>query len=152
MKNQNKVERYYKKFQEASQAVEDYIDEVGNCLEESDYIANASEFRETLEQKTDAREAARIQLERVVREERIGVGPITVSNRVTVVYDGKYLFDNLDPSIRDKVVTIEYKVNSTEFKRLSSSGEIDQDKVQGAILDRKESVALKGVPTKIGLG
>lgn len=152
MKNKKKVDRYYRKFQETSKAVEDYIDEVGQCLEEGEYIQDASEFRETLESRTDAREAARIQLERVVREEQVGVGPITVSNRVTVSYDGEYLYNNLDPSIRDQVVEVVYKVKGTEFKRLSANGEIDASKVEGAILSRKETVALKGVPTKIGLG
>jgi len=94
VQNRKKVDRYFGKFQEAAQAVDDYIDEIGSCLEEAEFIADASEFRETLEQRTDAREASRIQLERVVREEQLGVGPITVSNRVTTTYDGAYLYNN----------------------------------------------------------
>lgn len=151
MKNQKKVERYYTQFQSAAQAVEDYIDEVGECLAEAEFIAAPEEFRETLEQKTDAREAARIQLERVVREEQLGVGPITVSNRVTVVYDGEYLYNNLPENLRDQVIDVVYKVNNAKFKDLTASGDITQDQVASAIVSRKESVALKGVPQKIGL-
>lgn len=151
MKNEKKVKRYYKQFQEAAQGVEDYMDEVGDCLAEANYIADSSEFRETLEQKTDAREAARIQLERVVREEQLGIGPITVSNRVTVNYDGKYLYDNLPENLRDKVVEVVYKVKSAEFKKLATNGEISAEEVSDAIVGRKESVALKGVPQRIGL-
>lgn len=151
MHNTKKVGRYYNKFQEAAQAVEDYIDEVGGCLADEGYIAEASEFRETLEQKTDAREAARLQLERVVREEQLGIGPITVSNRVTVTYDGKYLYDNLPEDVRDQCVEVVYKVKTAEFKKLTADGTITSDQVNEAILNRKESVALKGVPAKIGL-
>lgn len=152
MKNKKKVERYYRKFQEASQAVEDYIDEVGECLEEGQFIAAASEFRETMEEKTDAREAARIQLERVVREEQLGIGPITVTNRTSVTYDGKYLYENLDPELRDQVVVVEYKVKGPEFKKLAANGKLSPEQVSEAVLQRVNSVAVKGVPTKIGLG
>lgn len=151
MKNEKKVKRYYKQFQKAAQGVEDYIDEVGECLEEAGYIADASEFRESLEQRTDAREAARIQLERVVREEQLGIGPITVTNRVTVNYDGEYLYKNLPEDLRDKVVEVVYKVKSAEFKKLATNGEISTEELSEAIIGRKESVALKGVPQKIGL-
>lgn len=151
MKNEKKVARYYQQFQEAAQAVDDYIDEVGHCLAEADYIADAAEFRESMEAKTDAREAARLQLERVVREEQVGIGPITVSNRVTVTYDGKYLYDNLSEELREQCVEIVYKVKGEEFKKLVASGDIKADHVDSAILSRKESVALKGIPPKIGL-
>lgn len=150
MKNTKKVKRYYEDFQKASQAVEDYIDEVGGCLEECEFISDASEFRETLEERIDKREAHRIQLERVVREEQLGIGPITVQNRTTVTYDGEYLYNNLPEELRDQVVEVAYKVKSPEFKKLATNGSISAEQAAEAILTRKESVALKGVPTKIG--
>lgn len=152
MNNVKKVDSYYKKFLKADQKIDEYIDEVGSELMDCGFCLSPEEFRETLQGMMDERENARIQFERVVREERVSIGPIVVTKRSNTAYDGKYLFDNLDPSIRDEVVEVKYSVKAANIKKLSASGSIPIQILADSIIDTRETVALKGVPSKIGLG
>ena len=148
MSNTNKVNRYYRNFLEASEALYDYIEEVGSCLEECEYISDSREFRDRLDKLIEDRNSATVQLERVVREEKIGVGPITVTERTVIHYDGKTLYRQLSdkPEIRDKIIEIEYKVKTPEFRKAVSDGTLTSEQKDSAILDIKKSTTLKGVP------
>lgn len=148
-----KVSRYYKKFRDAEEAVDSYLNEVGGALAESQYISEPSDFLEALEKRIDDREVARVQLERVVREEQTGIGPITVQNRTVVSYDGAYLYDLFkdNPEVRDQLVEVQYKVKSSAFTKLAHEGTINAKQAGKAVTGRKNTVALRGVPTKIGL-
>lgn len=149
-----KVKRYYRRFNKASEELNDYLEDVGESLADGGYISQASDFLEQLESKTDAREAARLQLERVIREERVSIGPITVENRTTVSYAGEYLYKVLedDPEARDELIEVIYKVRTPKFEQMVKEGRIKPRDVDKAIVARKQTVALKGMPTKIGLG
>ena len=149
-----KVKRYYRRFNKATEELNDYLEDVGESLADGGYVSQASDFLEQLESKTDAREAARIQLERVIREERVGIGPITVENRTTVSYAGKYLWDVFkdDPETRDELIEVVYKVKTPKFNQLVKEGRLKPKDVDKAIEARKQTVALKGLPGKIGLG
>lgn len=152
--DQTKVKRYYKKFRNACEAVDHYIQEVGEILHENNYTKSPTEFAEELENRTDARESARLQLERVVREEKVSIGPIVVENRTTVNYDGEYLYNLFadDEETRDQLVEVVYKVKSAAFNRLATEGRIAPKNVEKAVVSRKHTVALKGMPQKVGLG
>lgn len=149
-----KVKRYYNRFRKASEALEGYLDDVGEALAEGNYISQASDFRDELESRTDTRESARLQLERVIREEEVSVGPVVVENRTTVSYDGEYLFNKFkdDPETRDSLVDVVYKVKTAAFNRMARDGQLTSKDVDKATLGRKRTVALKGMPQKIGLG
>lgn len=151
--NKKKVDRYHSKYQEADQNLEKYLDEVGAALFEGGFTRSADDFRDRLEAVTDARENARLQLERVVREEEIGVGSITVSERTTVTYNGAFLYDLFEsnPKVRDRLIEVVYKVKGPEFNKLSKAGHITPEQATQAVVARKRSIALKGVPKRVGL-
>ena len=152
--DQAKVKRYYKKFRNACESLDRYIAEVGEILFENNYTKSSTAFSEELEDRTDTREAARLQLERVVREEKVSVGPIVVENRTTVSYDGEYLFNLFadDEETRDQLVEVVYKVKPATFNRLATEGRIAPKDINKAVVARKQTVALKGLPQKVGLG
>ena len=149
-----KVKRYYKRFQKASEELQGYLTEVGDALEDGGYVSDSAEFMNELESRTDARESARLQLERVIREEAVSIGPITVENRTTVSYDGAFLYKKLedDPELRDEMIEVVYKVKAPVLNRLVKEGHLSAKDIDKATLARKSTIALKGMPSKIGLG
>ena len=149
-----KVKRYYRRFQKASEALTKYLNEVGDALEEGGYIPQSSDFLDDLERLTDTRESSRLQMERVIREEEVSVGPVVVEHRTTTTYDGAYLYKKFedDPDTRDSLVEVVYKVKPAVFNRLVKEGQISSKAVDKATVARKRTTALKGMPSKIGLG
>lgn len=149
-----KVKRYYRRFQKASESLTGYLEEVGEALAEGGYISQASDFLEDLEGRTDARESARLQLERVIREEEVSVGPVVVEHRTSTTYDGEYLYKKFEkePELRDDLIEVVYKVKPAVFNRLVKEGHVSPKVVDKATVARKRTTALKGMPSKIGLG
>lgn len=132
-----KVKRAYSEWQGAISARDKFMEQHQALFEEFENIL-------------DDQNRKRDRLERVCREEGIGIGPITVNHRNQVKFDGEYLWGLFedDPDIRDELVEIDYKIKRPVFDRLVTDGRIKRAQAARAILEEKQVVALSGVPTK----
>lgn len=114
------------------------------------FMGQYQEIFEEFEEILDEVNRKRDRLERVCREEGVGVGPITVSRRTKTTYDGRFLYDMFedDPDAQDELVQIEYRVKTPVFQRFVQEGRIKRGAVSKAVLDEKITYSLSGVPPK----
>lgn len=150
--NKDKVDRYYAQFKQADEDFNRFLDEIGEILYEEGRAESLEWFQDQLEALTAVRENARLRFETVCREEAVGAGDTRVQTSIKRDYDGNYLWRALEqhPHVRDKVVTLEYKVDKSKLPSLVEKGYLDEETLNSAVSGTKEVVSVLNLPKKVG--
>ncbi len=68
------------------------------------------------------------------------------------MFDGSYLYTNLDDNVRDEVVSIVYKVDPKQFDKYVQSGHIAANVAQKAVAEVNEITKALNGPKEIVMG
>jgi len=138
---EKRVRRLEKKYEKANQDLRNFEEANSNVFDELRKLATL-------------REAVLQELEIAVRETRIGAAGMQVSIIAKREFDGEYLWKAFEgvPDTRDRLVKIEYKVNTKEFDSLQRSGMINSRIADKAVVDVKDQIRIDHRPKSFQLG
>ena len=134
-----KVERLARAYRQAQTALDNYHEEYEDILAEFERLAIE-------------RNIALDKLKRGCKETKMSAGPFDIIVSQTREFDGGYLYESLDDSIRDEVVEIQYKVKPKMFDKYVQSGHIITKIAQKAVVGTSESPKALNGPKEIVLG
>jgi hypothetical protein len=138
---EKRVRRLEKKFEKANQDLRDFEEDHAEIFDELRKLATL-------------REAVLQELEIAVRETRIGAAGMQVTIVPRREFDGAYLWKAFEgvPDTRDRLVHIEYKVNTKEFDSMQRAGMISGRIAEKAVVDVKDQVRIDHKPKPFQLG
>jgi len=136
--DERRLKRAYKQYQDARAKLNAHVEEHEDVFEE------AYELSDTVNTKRKA-------LEKVVREVKMGVGPITVTISRQPVYDVDYVESIAKGDEFADLIRVKKTVQRKVFEALVSQGVLNQTQVKKAILEIKESPRVSGMPDEIVL-
>jgi hypothetical protein len=138
---EKRIRRLEKKYESANQDIRDFEEDNPDLMS-------------TLRELSAIREAALQELEIAVRETHIGAAGMSVSVSSRREFDGEFLWKSFKgvPDTRDRLVKIEYKVNTKEFDSLHRSGMISSKIAEKAVIDVKDQVRVDHRPKSFQLG
>ena len=117
-----------------------------------EYQAEYEDILQGFENLAVERNIALDRLKRACKDAQISAGPFTIKVQHKRTFDGSYLYSTLDDEIRDKIVTVEYKVQPKMFDQYVQSGQIDPKTAQKSIAAITEVPIASGGPKEIVMG
>jgi hypothetical protein len=137
--NERRLKAAFKRYQEARERLNAHVEEHASAFEDAYDLS-------------DAVNTSRKRLEAVVRETKMGIGPITVTVAATPEFDVDYVEKLLNgKAILDDLIKVSRKVQRKVFDSLVQDGTITAAQAKKAIVEVKESVRVSGLPTEISL-
>ena len=145
----NKKPKWRKRPKAVALAEENFM-EAEDTLKE--FKENNSEFMEQLVNLVANRERARERLLAAVSTHRVGAGGMTVRISTPRTFHAQRLYEHLPEAIRDKVVSVRYKVNTKAFDNAVERGQIDNEIVEIAFEEGEQKISIGKKIQPINLG
>jgi hypothetical protein len=136
-----RVERLHREWKKARAALDEFIEEYEDIIEQYSVLANDVNVRMQ-------------KLKMACRETGMGAGPLEVSIQRRRVFDGRFLYDHFSDrrDIQQALVEVQFKVNTDNFDHLVQAGEIQPDEAAQAVLEIKTSNRVLHAPPDIVVG
>lgn len=117
-----KVKSAERAFMKADEALADFENQHAELIAEFDKLV-------------EKRETARQRLITIVSQSAVAAGGMRVSRPLKLTFDGKYLYETLDPELRDGIVEMKYVVNRKAYDKAVAAGLLDDEVTNNAVLN-----------------